>query len=308
VNYQYASVRKSGSLQHLEHIMNTDLSKSSQINQAPVLFISHGAPTFAIEPGLLGPALNTLGRQLSGAKTVKAVLVVSPHWQTRDVTVMTTAAPETVHDFGGFPAALYDLQYPVAGHPQLAAEVSRLLSQAGWAVGVDERRGLDHGAWVPLRHLLPRGDIPVFQVSMPVDLDTVSAFELGKALSPIRESGVMIVASGSMTHNLYEFRHSGATEQDYAIAFTHWIRQAVTRNDIAGLLDYRQRAPHAQRAHPTEEHFLPLLVALGARGDAEVTQIIEGGVTNGVLSMESYAWGMTNASIPRATHTEGVAA
>jgi 4,5-DOPA dioxygenase extradiol len=252
--------------------------------------------------------LNTLGRQLSGSKTVKAVLVVSPHWQTHDVTVMTTPAPETVYDFGGFPAALYDLQYPVAGHPQLAAEVRRLLTKAGWTGEVDARRGLDHGAWVPLRHLLPNADIPVFQVSMPVDLDTVSAFELGKALAPIRESGVMIVASGSMTHNLYEFRHSGAIEQDYAVEFTHWIRQAVISHDIEGLLNYRQRAPYAQRAHPTEEHFLPLLVALGARGDAEATQIIEGGVTNGVLSMESYAWGMTNANIPGATHTEGVAA
>jgi 4,5-DOPA dioxygenase extradiol len=254
---------------------------------APTLFISHGAPTFAIEPGLLGPALNTLGQQLSGAKTVKAVLVVSPHWQTRDVTVMTTPAPETVHDFGGFLAALYDLQYPVAGHPQLATEVGRLLTQASWTVGVDARRGLDHGAWVPLRHLLPNADIPVFQVSMPMDLDTVSAFELGKALAPIRESGVMIVASGSMTHNLYEFRHSGAAEQDYAIEFTHWISQ-----DIAGLLDYRQRAPHAQRAHPTEEHFLPLLVALGALSDGEATQIIDAGIANSVLSMESYAWGV----------------
>jgi 4,5-DOPA dioxygenase extradiol len=236
--------------------------------------------------------LNTLGRQLSGAKTVKAVLVVSPHWQTRDVTVMTTPAPETVHDFGGFPAALYDLQYPVAGHPQLAAEVSRLLSQAGWAVSVDERRGLDHGAWVPLRHLLPNADIPVFQVSMPMDLDTVSAFELGKALAPIRESGVMIVTSGSMTHNLYEFRHSGVAVQDYAIEFTHWIRQAVTTDDFEGLLDYRQRAPHAQRAHPTEEHFLPLLVALGTLTDGEATQVIDAGVANSVLSMESYAWGV----------------
>ena len=261
---------------------------------APALFISHGAPTFALEPGLLGPALNTLGQQLSGAKTVKAVLVVSPHWQTRDVKVMTSPAPETVHDFGGFPAALYDLQYPVAGHPPLATDVSRLLGQAGWAVGVDERRGLDHGAWVPLRHLLPNADIPVFQVSMPLGLDTASAFNLGKALAPIRQSGVMIVASGSMTHNLYEFRHSGAAEQDYAIAFTHWIRQAVTSHDIEGLLDYRQRAPYAQRAHPTEEHFLPLLIALGARSDGETAQVIDGGVTNGVLSMESYAWGMKN--------------
>jgi 4,5-DOPA dioxygenase extradiol len=288
--------------------MNTDLSKSSQIGKAPVLFISHGAPTFALEPGLLGPALNTLGQQLSDAKKIKAVLVVSPHWQTRDVKVMTSPEPETVHDFGGFPAALYDLQYPVAGHPQLAIEVSRLLTQAGWTVGVDARRGLDHGAWVPLRHLLPRADIPVFQVAMPVGLDTVSAYKLGKALAPIRNSGVMIVASGSMTHNLYEFRHSGASVQDYAIEFTRWIRQNIISQDIAALLDYRQRAPHAQRAHPTEEHFLPLLVALGALSDSEAVLVIDAGVANGVLSMESYAWGMTDAHTIEAKNTEGVAA
>jgi 4,5-DOPA dioxygenase extradiol len=143
---------------------------------------------------------------------------------------------------------------------------------------------------------------------MPMDLDTVSAFELGKALAPIRESGVMIVASGSMTHNLHEFRHSGAIEQDYAVEFTYWIRQAVISHDIEGLLDYRQRAPHAQRAHPTEEHFLPLLVALGALSDGEAAQVIDAGVANGVLSMESYAWGMTDTHTIEAKNTEGVAA
>ncbi|MDO8771836.1 MAG: class III extradiol ring-cleavage dioxygenase [Burkholderiaceae bacterium] len=242
---------------------------------------------------MLGPALGALGQQLSG---VRAVLVVSPHWQTRDVKVMTTPAPETVHDFGGFPAALYDLQYPAAGHPQLAAEVSRLLAQAGWAVAVDERRGLDHGAWVPLRHLLPNAGIPVFQVSMPMGLDAASAFRLGKALAPIRKSGVMIVASGSMTHNLNEFRQSSTGAADYAVEFTHWIRQSVTANNMESLVDYRQLAPHAQRAHPTEEHFLPLLIALGARADGEAAQVINGGITNGVLSMESYVWGMTKTN------------
>ena len=122
------------------------------MNKAPVFFISHGAPTFALEPGVLGPHLRTLGTQLSG---VTAVLVVSPHWQTRDVRVMTTTAPQTVHDFGGFASKLYELQYPALGHPQLAAETGRLLTDAGYALDFDERRGLDHGAWVPLFHLLP---------------------------------------------------------------------------------------------------------------------------------------------------------
>lgn len=263
----------------------------SAMTKAPSLFISHGAPTFAIEPGRLGPRLKALGEQLSG---VAAVLVVSPHWQTREVLVMTTEAPETVHDFGGFPSALYDLQYPSVGHPQYAAEAGRLLADAGFVGGTDDRRGLDHGAWVPMRHLLPNADVPVFQVSMPHALNAASAFQFGRALAPIRESGVMIVGSGSMTHNLYEFRQSGSDAADYAIEFTQWIRQAVTSNDIERLVNYRQLAPNAQRAHPTEEHFLPLMVALGACSEAETAQVVDGGIVNGVLSMESYVWGLTN--------------
>ena len=264
------------------------------MSPAPTLFISHGAPTFAIEPGRLGPRLKALGEQLSD---VAAVLVVSPHWQTRDVRVMTTAAPETVHDFGGFPSVLYDLQYPVDGHPQYAAEAGRLLADAGFAGGTDDQRGLDHGAWVPMRHLLPGADVPVFQVSMPYGLDAASALSFGQALAPLRHSGVMIVGSGSMTHNLYEFRQSGSQAADYAIEFTHWIRQAVISNDLERLVNYRRLAPHAQRAHPTEEHFLPLLVALGARAESEAAQVLDAGVANGVLSMESYAWGLADERI-----------
>ena len=271
----------------------------SAMTTAPTLFISHGAPTFAIEPGLLGPRLTSLGEQLSG---VNAVLVVSPHWQTRDTRVMSTAAPETVHDFGGFPSALYELHYPAAGHPQYATEAARLLADAGFAGGMDDRRGLDHGAWVPMRHLLPGANVPVFQVSMPQALTTASAFRLGQALAPLREGGVMIVGSGSMTHNLYEFRQSGSDAAGYAIEFTQWIRQAVTSNDIERLLNYRQLAPHAQRAHPTEEHFLPLLVAMGARTDKEAMQILEGGIDHGVLAMESYAWGLADERINPITH------
>ncbi len=257
---------------------------------APVFFISHGAPTFAIEPGILGPSLGAMGQQLAG---IKAVLVVSPHWQTRGVSVMTTAKPPTVHDFGGFPSELYELQYPAKGQPALAAEAAEALAKAGWKVSTDERRGLDHGAWVPLMHLLPKADVPVFQVSMPHDLDTAGALQLGRALASLREQGVMIVASGSMTHNLHEVFNGDGRPDDYAVEFAHWVRNAVTGNNTQGLVDYRQLAPHAQRAHPTEEHFLPLLVALGARADGEAAQIIEGGITYGVLSMESYAWGLS---------------
>ena len=260
--------------------------------KAPVLFVSHGAPTFALEPGRLGPRLQALGSQLSG---VKAILVVSPHWQTHGVAVTTTAKPETIHDFGGFPSALYALQYPVAGEPRLALEAARALSRAGLAAGVDEKRGLDHGAWVPLLYLRPDADVPVFQVSMPIDLTTASALGLGQALAPLREQGVLILASGSMTHNLYEFRGATTVEAPYAREFVAWARQAIVDQDVDNLVAYRRQAPHAERAHPTEEHFLPLLVAMGARDQDEAVQVLDGGITYGMLSMESYAWGLSDS-------------
>lgn len=254
---------------------------------APVFFISHGAPTFALEPGTLGPRLQAIGQQLAD---VKAVLVVSPHWQTRDVQVMTSTQPATVHDFGGFPAALYKLHYPASGQPDIALEVARLLSEAGFATTTDDQRGLDHGAWVPLMHLLPGAAVPVFQVSMPRTLNAAQALQLGQALAPLRAQGVAIVASGSMTHNLYEFSPYATQAEPYVQEFASWVRSAVLTQATDALLHYRELAPHAQRAHPTEEHFLPLLVAHGARGNNDA-QLIDDSIEHGVLSMASYVWG-----------------
>jgi 4,5-DOPA dioxygenase extradiol len=259
------------------------------MTQAPVLFVSHGAPTFALEPGSLGPQLCKLGARLTD---VKAVLVVSPHWQTRDVRVTTATRPETVHDFGGFPAELYTLQYPAPGQPELANAAAKLLTAAGFATGLDANRGLDHGAWVPLYHMLPKADVPVFQVSMPVTLTTAQAVDMGRALAPLRAQGVMIVASGSMTHNLYEIRQPDAKPEAYAREFAAWVRTAVQAHAVQPLINYRAEAPHAARAHPTQEHFLPLLVALGVQQDGDTVQVLDGGITHGVLSMESYVWGM----------------
>lgn len=257
--------------------------------KTPVFFISHGAPTFAIEPGQLGSQLQALGRQLP---ELKAVLVVSPHWQSQGVKVMGTAWPETVHDFGGFPASLYRLTYPAAGQPEMAREAARLLTAAGFATELDEDRGLDHGAWVPLMHLLPDAKVPVFQVSMPVNLTPEQAVQMGQALVPLREQGVLIVASGSMTHNLYELHQPGSQPVAYAKEFATWVNTAVLANARHPLIHYRAEAPHAERAHPTQEHFLPLLVAMGAQLDSDKVQAIEGGITYGVVSMDSFVWGM----------------
>jgi 4,5-DOPA dioxygenase extradiol len=260
--------------------------------KAPVIFVSHGAPTLAIEPGLIGPRLNALGARLLD---IKAVLVVSPHWQTRGVHVMETENPETVYDFGGFPSSLYSLKYPAPGQPQLARMTAQLLEQAGYSVTLDRHQGFDHGAWVPLRFLLPQATIPVFQVSMPHDMTAQQAVEFGRALAPMREQGVLILASGSLTHNLHEFRQHATEPASYAEEFAAWMKAAVSANAVNAVAQYRTEAPHAERAHPTEEHFLPLLVALGAQGEGDQVQTIEGGIRHGVLSMDAFAWGLPDA-------------
>lgn len=258
------------------------------MSTAPALFVSHGAPTFAIEPGRLGPVLRAAGERLARPR---AVLVVSPHWMTRGVRVATNPQPETVHDFGGFPAVLYTIRYPAPGHAELAQRTVDVLREAGWRAEADPHQGLDHGAWVPIRHLYPEADVPVFQVSLPVDLDAAGAYALGQALRPLRDEGVLVVGSGSLTHNLYEFRMGETAETAaYAREFAAWIRQVLETGDKARLVDALHSAPHARRAHPTAEHFLPLLVAAGA-AEGEPVETLEGGITHGVLAMDSYLFG-----------------
>jgi 4,5-DOPA dioxygenase extradiol len=251
------------------------------------LFVSHGAPTFALEPGVLGPNLERLGRRLPG---LAAVAVVSAHWQTPGLQVMRTATPETIHDFGGFPPALYRLRYPAPGAPALAEETAALLKSAGIDASFDDARGIDHGVWVPLKYVLPNAQVPVFQISLPFECSAQFALQLGGALAPLRRRGVMVMGSGSVTHNQRDIRQFEPGLSKYVVEFTKWVRTHIQRRDLQALVEYRRRAPHAERAHPSEEHFLPLLVALGASEPADTVNVIEGGVTYGVLSMESYAF------------------
>jgi 4,5-DOPA dioxygenase extradiol len=258
----------------------------------PSLFVSHGAPTFALEPGIAGPQLTALARSLPRPD---AVLVVSPHWMTPAPRVSTVAQPATIHDFGGFDPALYLLQYPAPGHPALAQRAVQHLRNAGWPAQADEQRGLDHGAWVPMRYLFPDADVPVFQVSLPSRLDAGQAWDLGRALAPLAEEGVLIVGSGSVTHNLYEFRAGHGNDDAYVVAFAAWVREAVEQDDTARLLRTLVDAPEARRAHPTPEHFWPLLVAAGAADGNLRAQVIDGGITHGMLSMDAYVFGAGGA-------------
>jgi 4,5-DOPA dioxygenase extradiol len=259
--------------------------------KTPTLFVSHGAPTFAMEPGQAGPLLHAIGKRVLALPGLRAILVVSPHWRTRGLRVGASAQPETVHDFGGFPAPLYALQYPAAGAPDVAHAVVAQLAQAGLLAHTVDGQGLDHGAWVPLLHMLPGAPLPVLQLSLSIEMRAADALALGRALAPLREQGVLIMGSGSLTHNLYEFRQSETeAPEDYVREFVLWARRAATTHDDAALVDFRD-APHSRRAHPSDEHYLPLLVAVGASSADEPVEVIEGGVTYGVLSMEGYVFG-----------------
>lgn len=255
----------------------------------PTLFVSHGAPTLAIEPGLIGPRLAALSKSLPKPR---AIVVVSPHWMSRELRVMTNPAPKTMHDFGGFPRPLYKIQYPAPGSPEIARQVITALRGAGYTVQADAEEGFDHGAWIPLLHMYPDADIPVIQLSMRIHDGPAECFRIGQSLSALRAQGVLIIGSGSLTHNLYEFRQGQDTPATYVKAFAFWVRDALERGDLDALLDYRRRAPHAERAHPREDHLLPLFFALGAAGSNRVdVHGIEGGITHGVLAMDAFVLG-----------------
>ncbi len=222
----------------------------------------------ALEPGQTGPALAAWARSECAVQRPSAVLVLSPHWMAECAAVMTHPQPATWHDFGGFPEPLYRLQYPAPGAPALAQQVLHLLQGAGIAARPDAQRPFDHGAWVPLRYLLPEADVPLLQVALPHGYGPAEVYAMGQALAPLRQQGVWLIGSGSMTHNLHEFFTTrpaqDAAPADYVTAFARWVEQRLLAHEREALLHYRERAPHAARAHPTDEHFLPLFFALGA--------------------------------------------
>lgn len=253
----------------------------------PSAYISHGSPMTALQPGLTGEHLAELSASLPRPA---AIVIASAHWPTPQVRVGSASMPETIHDFGGFPAALYQLHYPAPGQPELAGHMARLLDDAGLASTLDPERGLDHGAWVPLRLLYPAADIPLVPVSIQPQLGPAHHYALGRALAPLREQGVLVVGSGSITHNLHDLAagYSDERQAPYVQPFIAWIERKLADGDLDALLDYRRQAPFAERAHPTDEHLLPLFVALGAAGSDARAQRIDAGVDMGLLAMDIY--------------------
>jgi 4,5-DOPA dioxygenase extradiol len=255
----------------------------------PTLFLSHGSPMHAVEPGAAGDAWQSLGRTLPRPR---AVLMVSAHWETSVPMLTGNPKPGTIHDFGGFPAALYAIEYPAPGDPPLSTQAVALLKSAGITAGVDGCRGLDHGAWVPLRWMYPDHDVPIVQLSVQPELGTARHVTLGRALAPLAADGVLIVGSGHTTHNLRDWMANPRRDEPlrYAQAFSDWLRDRLAVNDTAALIAYREQAPQAERAHPSEEHFLPLHVAWGAAGDNPRVERVVQGFEAGALAMDSYAF------------------
>lgn len=256
----------------------------------PAVFVSHGAPTLAVEENDTTDFLRRLGGELGKPE---AVVCVSAHWNTGAPVVSAAESPETIHDFEGFPEELYRIRYPAPGAPALAARVGELLGRAGIACAVSADRGLDHGAWVPLRLMYPEADVPVTQLSIQPRLDPRHHLQVGRALASLRKEGVLLLATGSVTHNLSKVTR-GDAPPDWARQFDEWLYSKVTEGREDELLEYRRLAPYAQLAHPTDEHLLPLFVALGAGSDGGAAGAGRGlhrGWTMGSLGMAAYGFG-----------------
>ena len=221
----------------------------------------------------------------------RAILMVSAHWDTARPAASTSAQPETIHDFYGFPAPLYELHYPAPGAPDVARRVAELIDGAGLGSTALDERGLDHGAWTPLRFMYPLHDIPVTQLAVQSRLGARHHYDIGRALAPLAEDGVMIIGSGGISHNLREWRSvPPGTPPEWLTTFVAWVRNAIETQNHAVLIDYARQAPHAARNHPTDEHFLPLFVALGAAGnDARIVRELRN-ETDRALSLDGYVF------------------
>jgi len=257
------------------------------MNAMPALFLSHGSPMLALDDSPTGRFLDGLGARLPRPR---AVLVASAHFAAPDPTVTASAAPATVHDFGGFPPALHALRYPAPGDPALAAALVGRLRAAGFEARSDPAAGLDHGVWVPLRRMYPDADVPVLALSVAPARDAAWHFRLGQALAPLRSEGVLVIGSGSFSHNLraLDWRNH-APAPDWLSAFTGALRRRLLQGDVAGALDWCA-LPAAALNHPTPEHLYPLFVALGA-GEGWPARPLHQDVELGALALDAYAFG-----------------
>lgn len=284
----------------------------------PPLFVSHGSPMTALEPGASGAFWQRLGRAIDAAfGRPRAIVAVSAHTLSAQPLLLAAARHDTVHDFGGFPEALYGLRYDTPGAPALAPRVLALLAQAGIAASASDAGGLDHGIWVPLRFVYPGADVPVLPLGWNPAQPPAALHALGAALAPLADDGVLLLGTGSITHNLRllgDFSGRGPAAQPERVdsaAFRDWFAARSAACDWDALLAYRDGAPHAALMHPSDEHLLPWYAAAGAGGRAHAPQRLHAQARYGALGMDAYAFGPQAAALVAAlaatppAHTDG---
>ncbi|NUZ06882.1 dioxygenase family protein [Piscinibacter koreensis] len=264
----------------------------------PALFVSHGSPMIALEPGAAGAFLRRLGPAIDATfGRPRAIVAISAHTAARSHVLLAGARHQAIYDFGGFDPRLSTLRYDAPGHPALAADVATRLQAAGIDVHRVDRGGLDHGIWTALRYVYPEADVPVLPLAFDPARSPAEQFALGAALAPLRDDGVLVLGTGSITHNLRRVFASGLRapmeqpEIPESAAFRDWFVANSRAHDWDALFDYRRRAPHAVDMHPTDEHLLPWFVAAGAGGRDATPHRLHTSVTFGSLGMDAYAFG-----------------
>ena len=279
----------------------------------PSIFVSHGSPMVALEPGAAGAFLQRLGPAIDAAfGRPKAIVMVSAHASARTPVLLAGARHEAVYDFGGFDPRLFTLRYDAPGAPDLAPRVAALLQHAGLAVRTVAEGGLDHGAWTALRYVYPDAGVPLLPLAFVPSESPASQFALGEALAPLAAEGVLVMGSGSITHNLQRVfargLHGPADLPEIAEsqAFRQWMLERSAARDWDALFDYRRQAPHALNMHPTNEHLLPWYVAAGAGGRDATPVRLHASVTHGCLGMDAYAFGDGAAVLDCAMSADGV--
>jgi 4,5-DOPA dioxygenase extradiol len=242
----------------------------------PAVFFGHGSPMNALG-GPFAAAWRDLGESIGKPA---GVVMVSAHWETDGPTVTAQAQPETLHDFGGFPASLHAMRYPAPGSPGLAARVSALTGAApteGW--------GLDHGTWSVLTHVWPEANVPVVQLSLDRSLDARGHYDLARRLRPLRDEGIVIAGSGDFVHNLRTWKREGGAPYDWAAAFNDRVKTALADGDHAALIDWPALTPEARLSVPSDEHFLPLLYVAAQQAPGETVRFFNDVIDGGSISM-----------------------
>jgi 4,5-DOPA dioxygenase extradiol len=282
---------------------NVRMNTASYLPQ-PALFLSHGSPMIALQPGAAGLFMQTLGeglRQQFGLP--RAILALSAHTLAHELTFLAAPAHHAVHDFGRFDDRLFDMRYDAPGEPALALNIAQRLQDAGWHANLVPAGGLDHGNWTVLRYLFPQANVPILPLAWVPSNNPAQQFALGQLLSPLLDEGVLILASGSITHNLGRVFSRGMNvpaeqvEISDSKAFRQWMFEKSQARDWPALLQVREQAPFFDDMHPTDEHPLPWFIAAGAGGSAHVPQRLHESVTYGCLGMDAYAFGPQAASL-----------